>query len=139
MKQMVERFGQPTSQAAGVQIFDGADVGKRLMSARFGQQRHVIAMALVAGGLAKVENFARGVVGIQRVRQISSCRHDLCARRAKRPVTYVADDDQDIHGSACRGLCRGWRISRFASCVTMPRWMAPITRSMPIQYSCDWP
>ena len=82
------------------------DAGQGLVAARLGQQRDVVAQALVAIGAAQVEYLDRAPLAIGGIGQVGARRHDADAGNVERPVARVVDDDEDAHGVSF-GAARG--------------------------------
>ena len=81
------------------------------MAARGREQRHVVARALVAVGVAEIVDAGLAQLAEAAVAQIVVGADDFRARDPQRPLLGMVDDQQRTH----RGALFGSTITRFAS------------------------
>ena len=82
---------------AAVQIPHGGDVGRGAMSARRGQQRDIVSVALVLIAAAEVENAAASVVKKARFGDVAAGRDNFDIGQAKIPLVRIGCDNDDFH------------------------------------------
>ncbi len=113
LHQFVQPLGDEPHQVLRLQVLDRRHARQRLVPARLGQQRDVVAEALVAVGLAQVEDLDAAVFAVGRIGEIGSRRNHAHAGNLERPVVGIANDDEDAHAAlavpVADGSPAGWR------------------------------
>ena len=82
---------------AAVQIPHGGDAGRRAVSARRGQQRDIITIALVLIAAAEIENAAASVVKKARFGDVAAGRDNFDIGQAEIPLVRIWCDNDDFH------------------------------------------
>jgi hypothetical protein len=116
-----------------LQLLDGRDARARLVPARFGEQRHVVAGLLIPIRAAEVEHARSRQLHVRGIGQVVLRRDDARVRHVERPIRRIADDDEirrtSVHDA--REFSRLGRTTKStASYVSTPSRIDPMTRSM---------
>jgi hypothetical protein len=135
LDQRLDVFRDAAHDRRQPQVLQGRDRGQRAVPARDGEKGHVVADRLVPVRAAQVEDGGAARPGEARIAQVAARRHDLHPWDREGPALLVLEDDDRAHRMVdlLLSLGSGSIRSRFASYVSTPSRIAPMTRSMPTE------